>query len=217
MIISMINIIANFMVEHSIFTLLLVVLSSFLTRYLLITINQKWIQTSSHTYTLFLLPIITFFITKAISGNLALSIGMVGALSIVRFRHPVRSPLELSIYFYSIAAGIAASVNVSIFLSLYFALFFTSIIIYFYNLFSVKYLKKKFFITSFSEGNILSNLEVITIKEIDEIENSIHLKQKIKTKENLKYNLSSANFEDLLKIEKIIKEKNEILSYQLNN
>ena len=125
MIISMINIIANFMVEHSIFTLLLVVLSSFLTRYLLITINQKWIQTSSHTYTLFLLPIITFFITKAISGNLALSIGMVGALSIVRFRHPVRSPLELSIYFYSIAAGIAASVNVSIFLSLYFCLYKT--------------------------------------------------------------------------------------------
>ena len=37
---------------------------------------------------------------------------MVGALSIVRFRHPVRSPLELSVYFGSITLGIAASVNI---------------------------------------------------------------------------------------------------------
>ena len=36
---------------------------------------------------------------------------MVGALSIVRFRNPVRSPLELSVYFGAITMGIAASVN----------------------------------------------------------------------------------------------------------
>lgn len=140
----------NFINQQQVFiSLLAVILSSFFTRHLLIIINQKWIQTSSHTYTLFLLPVITFFITKAISGNLALSIGMVGALSIVRFRHPVRSPLELSIYFYAITAGITASANIGLFLSLYLTLFATSIIVYYYNIFSLKYLKKQFFITSF--------------------------------------------------------------------
>ena len=208
----------NFISQQQVFiSLSLVILSSFFTRYLLIIIDQKWIQTSSHTYTLFILPVITFFITKAISGNLALSIGMVGALSIVRFRHPVRSPLELSIYFYSITAGITASANIRLFLSLYLTLFATSIIVYCYNIFSLKYLKKQFFITSFSEGNILSNLEVVANKEIPEIESSVFLKQKIKTKENCKYNLSSSNSEDLLKIEKSIKNNNEVISYQLNN
>ena len=56
-------------------------------------------------------PIITYIITKTISGNIALSLGMIGALSIVRFRHPVKSALELVIYFALITIGIAASVR----------------------------------------------------------------------------------------------------------
>ena len=37
---------------------------------------------------------------------------MVGALSIIRFRHPVKSPLELSIYFLLLTVGISASTNI---------------------------------------------------------------------------------------------------------
>ena len=48
---------------------------------------------------------------KTISGNIALSLGMIGALSIVRFRHPVKSALELIIYFDLITIGIATSVR----------------------------------------------------------------------------------------------------------
>ena len=81
-------------------------------RLLLELLGQRWITTIAHTATLVLLPIITFVITKVISGNIALSLGMVGALSIVRFRNPVRSPLELSVYFGAITMGIAASVNI---------------------------------------------------------------------------------------------------------
>ena len=49
--------------------------------------------------------------TKVISNNIALSLGMVGALSIVRFRNPVKNSLELVIYFALIAIGIASGVN----------------------------------------------------------------------------------------------------------
>ena len=61
-----------------------------------------------------LLPIVTYAITSVISDNIALSLGMVGALSIVRFRNPVRSPFELSVYFLLISLGICASVSLKV-------------------------------------------------------------------------------------------------------
>jgi len=87
------------------------ILISITIRVLLEIFHQKWITTASHTATLVFLPILTYVITNVISGNIALSLGMVGALSIVRFRNPVTSPLELSTYFASITMGIAASVS----------------------------------------------------------------------------------------------------------
>ena len=71
--------------------------------------GQLWARTFSNIITFCLLPIIGFVITSVISGNIALSLGMVGALSIIRFRHPVKSPLELSIYFLLLTVGITIS------------------------------------------------------------------------------------------------------------
>ena len=45
-----------------------------------------------------------------IAGNLGLSLGMIGALSIVRFRTPVKSPIELVFYFVLIVLGISITV-----------------------------------------------------------------------------------------------------------
>ena len=49
-------------------------------------------------------------IAWTIAGNLGLSLGMIGALSIVRFRTPVKSPLELVVYFVLIVIGISITV-----------------------------------------------------------------------------------------------------------
>ena len=54
---------------------------------------------------------IGYLITEVISSNIALSLGMVGALSIVRFRTPVKSPLELVNYFMLITIGIVLNAN----------------------------------------------------------------------------------------------------------
>ena len=104
----------SYISEHTdkIFTIFFLILISIGLRILLQSLCQKWITTTAHTSTLVLLPILTYIITKVISGNIALSLGMVGALSIVRFRNPVRSPLELSVYFGAITMGISASVNI---------------------------------------------------------------------------------------------------------
>lgn len=56
-------------------------------------------------------------IIMTISGNLILSLGMVGALSIVRFRTPIKDPVDLVFIFWAISVGIANGVgyyNISI-------------------------------------------------------------------------------------------------------
>ena len=54
-----------------------------------------------------LMTMITTLIIMTISTNIVLSLGMVGALSIVRFRTAVKDPLDIVYMFWSIAAGIA--------------------------------------------------------------------------------------------------------------
>ena len=51
---------------------------------------------------------ITSFIIMTISTNLVLSLGMVGALSIVRFRAAIKDPLDIGFLFLSIAAGLTS-------------------------------------------------------------------------------------------------------------
>ncbi|WP_440914993.1 DUF4956 domain-containing protein [Candidatus Pelagibacter sp.] len=59
-----------------------------------------------------LLPAIALVITKAISSNFFLSLGMIGALSIIRYRTPVKSAYELSLLFSLITVGVVGNVNV---------------------------------------------------------------------------------------------------------
>ena len=81
------------------------ILGSFIS-YSLIISGQNWARNFSNQATYSILPLISLVITQTISGNIALSLGMVGALSIVRFRHPVKTPLELTIYFLLLTVGI---------------------------------------------------------------------------------------------------------------
>ena len=57
---------------------------------------------------LVLTTIVTSFIIMTISANIVLSLGMVGALSIVRFRAAVKDPLDIGFLFWGIAAGLTA-------------------------------------------------------------------------------------------------------------
>ena len=140
--------------------------------------GQTWIKTKAHTSTILILPIITYVITNVISGNIALSLGMVGALSIVRFRNPVRSPLELSVYFGSITMGIAASVSLQWLLFLAFSISIAIFSLMIANFLFQKILKRPFFIASFSEGNSLSSLTVVTKSPIDILDSNKLLQSK---------------------------------------
>ena len=54
------------------------------------------------------MTVLTCMVTLAISSNIVISLGMVGALSIVRFRTAIKDPMDLLYLFWAITSGITA-------------------------------------------------------------------------------------------------------------
>lgn len=67
---------------------------------------QGVMYSSSFGTTLVALTLITTVVILAVTSNVVLSLGMVGALSIVRFRTAIKEPLDIAFLFWSIAVGI---------------------------------------------------------------------------------------------------------------
>tara|TARA_B100000242_G_C42904604_1_gene419495 strand:+ start:20 stop:646 length:627 start_codon:yes stop_codon:yes gene_type:complete len=200
-----------------IIALFILIISSLGLRILLQTIGQRWVVTYAHTFTIVALPVITFVITSVISGNIALSLGMVGALSIVRFRNPVRSPLELCVYFASITMGISASVSIKWLIFFIISILIIIIILSISSKISHSLFKKKFFFTSFTEGNALSTLEVTSKNSISILDNNIYMKSKTSDENGITYFLASEDFNNLKKIIEDLEKNNKEFKYQLNS
>jgi len=64
----------------------------------------------SFAVTIVLMCLVTSMVIMVISGNLVLSLGMVGALSIVRFRAAIKDPIDIVYIFWSVGVGIANGV-----------------------------------------------------------------------------------------------------------
>jgi len=87
---------------------------------------QGVLYQQSFNISLVLASAVTSLVIMTISGNLILSLGMVGALSIVRFRTPIKDSMDLIFLFWAIATGIANGVgyfNISIVGSILIAVF----------------------------------------------------------------------------------------------
>ena len=191
--------------------IILLIVSSFLIRQTLIYSNQNWAKSYSQTISFFLLPIITFIITKTISGNIALSLGMIGALSIVRFRHPVKSALELIMYFDLITIGIAASVRTKWAIQLVLVSIIVIISVRIIQIISNKY-GKSFYSMSFNEGIVSNTIEVISKNKIDLIEDNDHLVSYLSDASTNKYvyRLNFNNRNSLKKFKEAIKNDQNI-------
>jgi len=78
---------------------------------------QGVLYQKSFNLSLILICLVTTSVIMVISGNLVLSLGMVGALSIVRFRAAIKDPLDIVYMFWAVAIGIAngvANIKVSL-------------------------------------------------------------------------------------------------------
>jgi len=72
----------------------------------------------SHSFnvTLVMVCVITSVIVLAVSANIALTFGMIGALSIVRFRTAIKDPTDVAFIFWAITSGIVAGTGEAVFL-----------------------------------------------------------------------------------------------------
>jgi uncharacterized membrane protein YhiD involved in acid resistance len=72
---------------------------------------QGVVYSRSFNISIITVSMVTTAIIMAISGNLVISLGMVGALSIVRFRMPVKDSMDIVFIFWGIAVGIANGIG----------------------------------------------------------------------------------------------------------
>lgn len=111
--------------------ILLSLLTAFVIGIFIVFIYKKTyngvVYSKSFSLSLILLAMVTALIIRTISSNLALSLGMVGALSIVRFRTAIKEPLDTAFMFWAITAGIMSGAGlylVSVVASLGLGLFY---------------------------------------------------------------------------------------------
>tara|TARA_B100000900_G_C20365251_1_gene628054 strand:- start:97 stop:756 length:660 start_codon:yes stop_codon:yes gene_type:complete len=195
-------------------SVLLAILSGLLLRISLQLIGQKWIRTFHHTLSYVLLPVITLVITKVISGNIALSLGMIGALSIVRFRNPVKNPFELVMFFALITLGISMAINWK------WGILLTSVIV------SIIFLSKlieiisqsfgyDIYSLSFEEGVALNLIEVQSLREIEFLAKNKKLLQTSFHNESEKkyyYRLGSKEKQDIIELKSKLEENKDVIN-----
>lgn len=122
---------------------------------------NQYLRTKNNLALALMLPMITAVITKTISTNLFLSLGMIGALSIIRYRTPVKSTYELTLLFALVTIGISSIVNVKYSIFLTSAIVLISIIVHLLSKFNL--------IKDLENENNTNNSEVVlkTTKNFD--------------------------------------------------
>lgn len=91
------------------------------------------IYSRSFAITLVGMTILTTMVTLAISTNIVISLGMVGALSIVRFRTAVKDPLDLLYLFWAITTGITSGAGMYLLVALTAFVMITMIFLFYHK------------------------------------------------------------------------------------
>jgi len=185
----------------------------FIIRQSLVIVGQRWANTYHHLGTYLLLPNIAQLITSVIKDDIALSLGMIGALSIVRFRNPVKSPFELVMFFALMSFGIISSVSLALSVLLFFLVLLVIFGIKIADKISKKF-KKNIFQFSFGDGNMLYTLEIDSSEPMDDFINKKSLIHFFKDNKNkiYSYRLVFKNREDLIIFQQSTKEDKRIIS-----
>ena len=201
-----------------VYNVLFLTFAGLIIRTSLVIVGQSWSKTYHYLGTYILLPNIAYVVTTVIANNIALSLGMIGALSIVRFRHPVRSHFELTMFFALITLGIAAGVNMK------FAILLLTIIIL--TIFGIEIIQKvaeKFGLNlyqlSFSEGISNYIVELSSSEKIDDIDNNNNLINSFfsKSDSQWEYKLVFKNKNAMDVFVKKISTNNKVISYKTSS
>ena len=125
------SVLSNFTGTISATDMILSLVVAFLIGLFIIYVYRKTytgvVYSKAFSLCILMLAMITAMIIRTISSNISLSLGMVGALSIVRFRTAVKEPVDTGFMFWGISAGIMAGAGlylISIIASLLIGVFY---------------------------------------------------------------------------------------------
>ena len=172
--------------------------------------SENWVKTFSQYSVFIYLPLTGFIITSVISDNIALSLGMVGALSIVRFRTPIKNPSELVVYFLLITVGIVTNVNPSITIT-----FLVLITIGSFSLEIYKFITKKLNLQIFDFNDNFIHLNLVLKKELEELNYKNELTHVSTDGSQFMYKFQSNKLENLIEIKKEVEDI--LVTYSIDN
>ena len=159
--------------------------------YRIVTANTFY--SKSFNTSLILMSVITAAIIIAIQSSVIVSLGMVGALSIVRFRTAVKEPLDLIFMFWSISIGIICGAGM-VGLAFVLSLMATILVLVFYRLPEIR---KSMILVINAESNACADKIYDTVRAHDK---NYNVKSRNLTKESADFlmEIKSKNCESLL-------------------
>ena len=123
--------------------------------------------------------------------------------------------MELSVYFGAITLGITAAVSFKWLVLLALSVTLVAVVLYALQQITKVFSSKPFFISSFSEGNLMSTLHVVASAEVVELDESTLLSSKATAGGEISYTLASSNFDALRAIEVSLRVNSSVISIQL--
>ena len=96
------------------FNSIVCIILSLVLKYVYLNFSKSWSNRFQFSNLLPILALTVFLVISIVKSSLALSLGLVGALSIVRFRTPIKEPEELLYLFIAIAVGLGLAANQTI-------------------------------------------------------------------------------------------------------
>lgn len=142
-----------------IFNLLIAIFLAYVLKILYVKYGTSLSNRNKFANNFFLLISTTMFIITIVKSSLALSLGLVGALSIVRFRAAIKEPEELAFLFLSIAVGLGLGAGQTLITTIGFSII--SMFIYLKKFAATKEENENLLITVRSEGENKVSLETV--------------------------------------------------------
>lgn len=110
-------------------------LAAFLCGMIVYTVYRRFykgvVYNNNFNILLVMTSLVTCFVVNVISSNVVLSLGMVGALSIVRYRAAIKDPLDVGFLFWTVAIGVTCGAGlylISIMATLFIALIYVLLV-----------------------------------------------------------------------------------------
>lgn len=174
--------------------LILSIIFSYLLRFFYLNYWRSISDKEQISSNFILLTLIITIIITVVKSSLALSLGLVGALSIVRFRTPIKDPEELIFLFICIALGLGLGAFQFWYTTIGFI--FLILVILIWSKFNNKINQNNFFLSinekNFDVQNFIDKstniFEIIILKKIEESDNQKEIIFSMRLKKNVSFN-----------------------------